>query len=159
MEGSKVTSWSVEISLFQWSDRLCGLQQGQNDVADIELQQFTDTHIVAVQIQNTDGSEVTNKVRDDFDLVHAQVQFINVAQLLQALWHHGELFATQVKKPFLFQSDLQAVLNPFQGHRLPLLSFGQTAVDERDADGWVTGYLRMHKRDGAMQPDTLNLLK
>lgn len=92
---------------------------------------FSHTHIVAVEIQNTDGFEFNNEVRDNFDLVHAQVQFINVAQLLQALWHHGELLATQVKEPFLFQSHLQAALNHFQGHRLLFLWFGQTAVEER----------------------------
>lgn len=76
---------------------------------------FSHTHIVAVQIQNTDAGELINKVWDLADQVPAQVQFIHLTQLLDALWHHGDLLEAEVQTTFTIQSQLHTVLGHFQG--------------------------------------------
>lgn len=91
------------------------------------------THIVAVQIQNTDADESINKVRDLAYQVPAQVQFIHLTQLLDALWHCGDLLEAEVQTTFTIQSQLHVVLGHFQGDCLTFslpgfLPFGHSAA-------------------------------
>lgn len=82
---------------------------------------FCHTHIVAVQIQDSDGDEMVDKVRDLSDQVPAQVQFVDFAQLLDALWHRGDLLEAEVQAAFAVKGQLHAALSHFQGD---CLTFG-----------------------------------
>lgn len=87
------------------------------------------THIVAVQIQNRDAGEFINEAGQLFDQVPAQVQFVHVAQLQDALWHHRDLLQAEVQRTFIVQSHLNTVLNHFQGHGLSSICFGHPASE------------------------------
>lgn len=96
-----------------------------------------------MQIQNTDADEAVDKIWNLLDQVPAQVQFVHFTQLLDALWHRGDLLETEVQAPFAVQRQLHAVLSHFQGDRLPFrlsafLSFGHAAAERQrtaDSDG------------------------
>lgn len=86
-----------------------------------------------MQIQNTDADEMLNKVWDIPDQVPAQVQFIHVTQLLDALWHQRDLLETEIQSSFTIQRQLHAVLSHFQGDCLTFslfsfLSLGHAAA-------------------------------
>lgn len=94
------------------------------------------THIIAVQIQDTDGVETFNKIWDLCDPVPAQVQFIQIRQLLNALRHRRDVFETEVQAPFPVQGTLHVALGPFQGDGLTFwlragsLSLGHVAAGQ-----------------------------
>lgn len=92
------------------------------------------THVVAVQIQRTYGCELIDKIRDLFKKVPAQVQFLHVTHLLDALRYRGELLETEVQTPFVVQRQLYAVQGHFQGDGLTFtLSLGHLAARRKDS--------------------------
>lgn len=92
------------------------------------------THVVAVQIQRPYGCELIDKIWDLFKKVPAQVQFLHVTHLLDALWYRGELLQTEVQTPFVIQRQLYAVQGHFQGDGLAFtLSLGHLAAGRKDS--------------------------
>lgn len=86
-----------------------------------------------MQIQEADVDELIKEVRHLPDQVPAQVHFIHVTQLLDALRHHSDLLETEIQLLFTIQCDLHALMNHLQGHFLTFLllafpSFGHAAA-------------------------------
>lgn len=74
-----------------------------------------------MQIQDSDGDEMVDKVRDLSDQVPAQVQFVDFAQLLDALRHRRDLLEAEVQAALAIKGQLHTALSHFQGN---CLTFG-----------------------------------
>lgn len=112
----------------------CGFQQRQI----VNIHHIKSTHIVAVQIQNSDAGKAIIKFWHLSDQVPAQVHLAYVGKVLDALWHRGDPLEAEIQQPFTVLGQLHALLSRFQGDHFSFRCFGFLSRDHAAAGRWTS---------------------